>query len=99
MSNRSPENGSYYRNSSANSALAGPACYHQSVIRCIRIWIAAALLAALASPDSSDVRLERKPVPGGAEILTIFGPLASSTQPNSPEVRQVPLVSILRDTL
>ncbi len=50
------------------------------------------------SPGRSFLRLERLPVAGGAELLTIFGSLYD--EPGKPgEVEDVPLVSILRDTL
>src|SRR6185436_1442895 len=51
-----------------------------------------------AAPAATQFRLERTPLVGGAELLTIFGRLdglrAESTR--SPEV---PLVSVVRDTL
>jgi hypothetical protein len=50
-----------------------------------------------ASPKSA-FRLERKPVAGGAELLTIFGSLDGLPHEN-PAAAEVPLVSVLRDTL
>lgn len=49
----------------------------------------APLLAGAASPD---FRLERVPVPGGAELLTVFAQVPDTPEP-------VPLVAVLRDTL
>lgn len=43
-------------------------------------------------------RLERLPVDGGAELLTIFGKLEGLSRANN-QSTEVPLVSILRDTL
>ena len=51
--------------------------------------------AAFAFGGDGDFRLETQVVPGGAELLTIFGPLASKFD----GIKQVPLVSVLRDTL
>jgi hypothetical protein len=66
----------------------------------LHLVIPVALSSALVFGGSADFRLERKSVPGGAELVTIFGPLASRSGKNgSDPVRQVPLVSILRDTL
>ncbi len=53
------------------------------------LFLAAPLLALAAT---SDFRLDRTPVAGGAELLTVF-----ATVPDQPE--QVPLISFLRDTL
>src|SRR5438270_13007418 len=51
---------------------------------------------ALALAASPEFRLERTPVPGGAELLTVYGHLsAKATVPD----QEVPLVSVLRDTL
>src|SRR5262249_50052137 len=48
-----------------------------------------------------DFRVERQAVlddgPGGAELLTVFGHLSSGTGQKTPD--EVPLVSVLRDTL
>ncbi len=49
-------------------------------------------------PKSSDFRVERSAVPGGAELLTVFGHAAGSTDDNT-EGAGIPLVSVLRDTL
>jgi len=54
------------------------------------------LVPAVALAASPDVRLERTPVPGGAELLTVFGHL--SAKAGAPD-KEVPLVSVLRDTL
>jgi hypothetical protein len=53
------------------------------------LFLAVPMLALAATPD---FRLERTPVIGGAELLTVF-----ASVPDQPE--QVPLVSVLRDTL
>jgi hypothetical protein len=45
------------------------------------------------------LRLERVPVAGGAELLTIFGSLNGLPASTASDERNVPLVSILRDTL
>lgn len=50
-----------------------------------------------ASPKSA-FRLERTPVAGGAELLTIFGSLDGLPHKNA-SAAEVPLVSLLRDTL
>ena len=47
---------------------------------------------------TSGFRLERTPVAGGAEIITIFGSLDGLPHEN-PSEAEVPLVSVLRDTL
>jgi hypothetical protein len=44
-------------------------------------------------------RLERVPVAGGAELLTVFGSLNGLPQSSPGDDSDVPLVSILRDTL
>ena len=51
-----------------------------------------------AAPSSQQFRLERLPLSGGAELLTIFGRLdgVNSAADKSPEV---PLISVVRDTL
>lgn len=53
------------------------------------LFLVASALAMAASPE---FRLERVPVTGGAELITVF-----SNVPDDPD--PVPLVSILRDTL
>jgi hypothetical protein len=45
------------------------------------------------------LRIERTPVVGGAELLTIFGSLNGLPASTASDERDVPLVSILRDTL
>jgi hypothetical protein len=56
-----------------------------------------AALSTAAGQTAPTVRLERQTVPGGAELLTVFGSLPD------PEMRtaetEVPLISVLRDTL
>jgi hypothetical protein len=48
----------------------------------------------------SGFRLERQPVAGGAaELLTIFGSLDGLYRKGDPSQQEVPLVSVLRDTL
>jgi hypothetical protein len=46
--------------------------------------------------DNADFRLETVPVAGGAEIVTIFARRSNS---DSGESTELPLVSVLRDTL
>ena len=53
------------------------------------LFLAVPMLALAAAPD---FRMERTPVPGGAELLTVFATVPDHTE-------QVPLVSVLRDTL
>ena len=53
------------------------------------LFLAVPALALAATPD---FRLERTPVIGGAEILTVFASVPEQTE-------QVPLMSVLRDTL
>jgi hypothetical protein len=59
------------------------------------LWLALPLAAWAAEPD---FHIERQPVAGGAELLTVFGSL-SERQTSGVVPRDVPLVSILRDTL
>ncbi len=59
------------------------------VFICAAIWIEAVALAATAPGD--EFQFERVPVPGGSELLTVFGRLDRDGR--------VPLVSVLRDTL
>lgn len=49
--------------------------------------------------EQNGFRLERVPVAGGAELLTIFGSLGGLPPSSAGDERDVPLVSILRDTL
>src|SRR5258707_15258931 len=60
----------------------------------MRWWILVVPAFALAA--SPEFRLERTPVPGGAELLTVFGHLSAKAA--APD-QEVPLVSVLRDTL
>lgn len=53
------------------------------------LFLAVPMLALAATPD---FRLERTPVTGGAELLTVF-----ASVPDQPA--QIPLLSVLRDTL
>ncbi|HMF56013.1 MAG TPA: hypothetical protein VK619_06615 [Pyrinomonadaceae bacterium] len=53
---------------------------------------------ASSQTQSSEFRLERIPVAGGAELLTIFGTL-DGLPPGQSQTNEVPLVSVLRDTL
>ncbi|MDQ3754154.1 MAG: hypothetical protein M3371_05415 [Acidobacteriota bacterium] len=71
-----------------------------------RLWLGAAQTATAPTEVSTSeraaagngFRLERLPVAGGAELLTIFGEINGlATQPG--DDRSLPLVSILRDTL
>lgn len=54
--------------------------------------------ATAAVPASPAFRLERTPVQGGAELLTIFGSLDGLPHDDR-QANEVPLVSLLRDTL
>jgi hypothetical protein len=54
--------------------------------------------SASAIQDDQLFRLERTPVAGGAEILTIFGRLDGLPREKQ-ETGEIPLVSVLRDTL
>ena len=56
--------------------------------------------AAAPAPETRKglFRLERTPVAGEAELLTVFGSL-NGLQSNTVQGKEVPLVSILRDTL
>jgi len=58
-------------------------------------------VAAPAPPYvSPEFRLERLPVRNGAELITIFGKVSVSVRAdNKSAAREVPLVSVLRDTL
>ena len=49
-------------------------------------------------PVEEDFRVEKFPVAGGAEIITIFGKFQQSIEGKN-IAREVPLVSVLRDTL
>ncbi|HZH91122.1 MAG TPA: hypothetical protein VEX70_10965 [Pyrinomonadaceae bacterium] len=52
-----------------------------------------------AQTQTSGLRLERLPLAGGAELLTVFGNLDATTRDKDSKNPDVPLVSILRDTL
>jgi hypothetical protein len=54
--------------------------------------------AQASQPDASGFRLERTAVAGGAELLTIFGRLDGLPR-DSASAGEVPLVSVLRDTM
>jgi hypothetical protein len=58
----------------------------------------ASAVANQAAPAKSAFRLERLPVDGGAELLTIFGSLDGLPHDDR-QATEVPLVSLLRDTL
>src|SRR5918911_2368338 len=71
------------------------------------LWTTGKAQSATAQTDSrpaaadvaeSGFRLERQPVAGGGELLTIFGRLDGLYRTDDPS-REVPLVSVLRDTL
>jgi hypothetical protein len=47
----------------------------------------------------SGFRMERQPVAGGAELLTVFGSLDGLYRANDPSQQEMPLVSVLRDTM
>ncbi|HEY0083818.1 MAG TPA: hypothetical protein VGB61_13575, partial [Pyrinomonadaceae bacterium] len=56
--------------------------------------------ASAQSPaHMSGLRLERVQVAGGAELLTVFGTLDGLARDREAKDADVPLVSILRDTL
>jgi hypothetical protein len=55
--------------------------------------------SASAPPRTSGFRLERLQVAGGAELLTVFGSLDGLARDVDKKDSDVPLVSILRDTL
>src|SRR6266404_2494128 len=65
----------------------------------MRWWVLMLPAIALAgTPDKKpEFRVERTSVVGGAELITIFGRFPDS--PKSPEPADVPLISVLRDTL
>ena len=51
-------------------------------------------------PAESLFRIEREPIPAGGELLTVFGrPDAGVSRDDHPVPPEVPLVSVLRDTL
>jgi hypothetical protein len=52
-----------------------------------------------AQAQTSGFRLERIPLAGGAELLTVFGSLDGLARDKDAKDSDVPLVSILRDTL
>lgn len=57
-------------------------------------------LPAVAANALPEFRLERLPVADGAELITIFGKLSASTRDgNTSASQEVPLISLLRDTL
>jgi hypothetical protein len=60
----------------------------------MRWWVLLFPMALMAA--GADFRLERRPVSNGAELLTVFGRLAGDASAGEDEV---PLVSVLRDTL
>ncbi len=58
-------------------------------------------LPAVAANALPEFRLERLPVANGAELITIFGKLSASMRDddNTSASQEVPLISLLRDTL
>lgn len=52
-----------------------------------------------ALPVDADLRVETIPVQGGAEIVTIFARQSNFHDPSQSSSTEIPLVSILRDTL
>ena len=56
-------------------------------------WLLICPVFVLAA--SPDFRVERRPVAGGAEFLTVFGRVPDATD----EIDDIPLVTVLRDTL
>jgi len=61
-----------------------------------KLAVPAPHVSTSTQPQTSGFRLERVPVEGGAELLTVFGSLDGLAHNNDSDV---PLVSILRDTL
>jgi hypothetical protein len=61
--------------------------------------VPAAQGSAPAQTQASGFRLERLPLAGGAELLTVFGSLDGLAREKDAQDADVPLVSILRDTL
>ncbi len=53
--------------------------------------------AGLAAPPPPTYRIEREPVPGGAELVTLFG-RQRSPEPDATGL-EIPVLSVLRDTL
>jgi hypothetical protein len=51
-----------------------------------------------AAPPATQFRLDRTPLVGGAELLTVFGRL-DGLRANNPGAPEVPLLSVVRDTL
>jgi hypothetical protein len=54
------------------------------------------LFQALVLAEAPEFRIERSPVPGGSELITVFGQVPDS---GARQTTEVPLVSVLRDTL
>src|SRR5205807_7474859 len=52
-----------------------------------------------SKPNETQFRVERMPLVGGAELLTIFGRLDGLRSSNSSASPEVPLISVVRDTL
>jgi hypothetical protein len=70
-----------------------------SVKEAMRWWLVLLPIAALAAPPTREPQfhIERRAVPGGAELLTVFGRIPDVR--NESEDRDVPLLAVLRDTL
>src|SRR5438128_1315822 len=62
------------------------------LMRYLTLIIPLAVFAATPDAQIPDFRVERQPVANGAELLTVFSSLPDSTA-------EIPLVSVLRDTL
>ena len=76
-------------------------CLWGAVLTSVFIFAAIPLLRASGSPllrPALQIRLERSPVPGGAELVTF---LSRQTAPGDAEEvgNEVPVLSVLRDTL
>lgn len=56
-----------------------------------------AIASAASAEGSAEFRVQRLEVPGGSELLTVFGRLPDATTES--EAEEVPLVSVLRDNL
>lgn len=102
------EENHFYRNQSMKAVprpyIAGRAlCTCLIILLLLSVVSPGALVFAQSAEDQtaslkSAFRLERIPVEGGAELLTIFGSLDGLSH-EDPTSADVPLVSLLRDTL
>src|ERR1700752_4299545 len=58
----------------------------------MRFW--GVLICPVFALGAPDFRIEKRPVPGGSELITVFARV-----PEANELEEGPLVSVLRDTL